>query len=670
MRTDRRSKLYVLAGLMLWGFLSLASLDAVNAEEAKILSHPPLRQNLPVSDRPLESGRHYFVNPKDGDDSAAGSKEAPWKTISHGVKQLQPGDTLCLREGIYYENVYLAAHGTQDKPITVRGYPGERAILDGSLREFTESPETAWEPVKDGAPGEYQSAQKYANARDVLGSFGDSLIGLQTYYHAMDLKSEGEFPHWADPENRDTTDIDPLYCGPGLWYDEQTGRIHCRLTHTHLPEPISNYTGETDPRKLPLIISPFRSIPLFVDGAQHVRVQDLVIRGGGYTAVLIDHVQDIAFNGITLWCGTYGMQIWGTTDLRVTNSGFYGSVAPWTFRGDGSKRDYPGRPHRNISRFNTHALIEMDSGGESSVFATPQNDRWEFAYCHFADAHDGVYLGGVNVKFHHNLLESFQDDGIYLSPMYLRHRLDKVDPEIHVYENIFRGMLTALAFGGSEPDTRDTAFIYRNVFDLTYPVQTGRPGSADKPPGISYGKLMGDHGSPPWPAMNIYHNTIIAHDGSRDASMSAVNAAHATRLRRVFNNIFYHQARLSGFCGVATETGAISDGNLYWSPNSTDQTAEGLFRRYRSSPAFEEGKQVYEPGSTTNSLVADPQLIKVVTEQPQENDYRLQKSSPAVNAGVPLPDGWPDTLQNADKGKPDIGAYPLGSEPLRVGPRK
>ena len=52
----------------------------------------------------------------------------------------------------------------------------------------------------------------------------------------------------------DNADIDPLYCGPGVWYDRETGRIHARLSHTNSPAPVANYRGETDPRKLPLVL--------------------------------------------------------------------------------------------------------------------------------------------------------------------------------------------------------------------------------------------------------------------------------------------------------------------------------------------------------------------------------------------------------------------------------
>ena len=51
-------------------------------------------------------------------------------------------------------------------------------------------------------------------------------------------------------------------------------------------------------------------------------------------------------------------------------------------------------------------------------------------------------------------------------------------------------------------------------------------------------------------------------------------------------------------------------------------------------------------------------------------DLRLEKGSPAADAGVPLPAEWPDLLRDRDAGRPDIGAIPLGAVAWAVGPRK
>jgi hypothetical protein len=251
--------------------------------------------------------------------------------------------------------------------------------------------------------------------------------------------------------------------------------------------------------------------------------------------------------------------------------------------------------------------------------------------------------------------------------MYLRHRLDKLDPQIHVYQNVFRGLLTALAFGGSEPETRDTVFVYRNLFDLCSRVPTGRPSPGAPRPSFSTGKLMGDHGSPPWPAMNIYQNTIVALEPARDVEMAAAAGASQTRPRRVMNNLFIHAGPLPGFVPPSAAANCASDGNLYWSPVSPDVTAESLLGRFRASEQFAASKQLYPAGSASNSLVANPRFVRFVVDLAADNDYRLSEGSPAANAGVPLPAEWPDPLRAADRDRPDIGALPLGAQPHSVG---
>jgi len=143
----------------------------------------------------------------------------------------------------------------------------ERVVIDGGMPEFQTAPSAAWQPFPDGASGEYVSTQIFKNIRDVVGLFGDSNVGLQTYWHADDLRAANEM--WI--VDKQTKAIDPVYCGPGLWYNKQTGRIHARLAHTHIDNPeVANYVGATDPRKLPLVMAPFKSVPLFVDQAELV----------------------------------------------------------------------------------------------------------------------------------------------------------------------------------------------------------------------------------------------------------------------------------------------------------------------------------------------------------------------------------------------------------------
>ncbi|MEK6233175.1 MAG: hypothetical protein N2C14_00530, partial [Planctomycetales bacterium] len=128
---------------------ALLALSAV-AADSKAESHPPQRSLPKPVDRVLTDGPAFHVDPLRGDDANDGSLEKPWKTIQHGERRLEPGDTLYLRQGVYYEKVYLTQSGTAESPITISAYPGELPVLDGGLREFLESPATSWRPVKEG----------------------------------------------------------------------------------------------------------------------------------------------------------------------------------------------------------------------------------------------------------------------------------------------------------------------------------------------------------------------------------------------------------------------------------------------------------------------------------------------------------------------------------------
>jgi hypothetical protein len=91
-----------------------------------------------LSEEPVAGA--YYLAPN-GDDGGDGSVGAPWKTLrkASAVMGSIPGATLYLRGGIYNEvgvNVYepirtINFTGTEAAPITVKSYPGERAVFDG-----------------------------------------------------------------------------------------------------------------------------------------------------------------------------------------------------------------------------------------------------------------------------------------------------------------------------------------------------------------------------------------------------------------------------------------------------------------------------------------------------------------------------------------------------------
>ena len=158
--------------------------------------------------------------------------------------------------------------------------------------------------------------------------------------------------------------------------------------------------------------------------------------------------------------------------------------------------------------------------------------------------------------------------------------------------------------------------------------------------------------------MTIAHNTVIA-SGSRDALMAAGAGATPDRPKRVYNNLFLHTDRLPVYFVPAAGTNLISDGNLFWSPSTDEKQAAALFKKWQASPAFAENKKLYEAGSDSHSVVADPQL----------KEYVPGSGSAAIDAGVEARFGGFDPTNKDDSGRPDIGAIPAGGQMFSVGRR-
>ena len=266
-----------------------------------------------ASTRALPDGQVYFV------DAQAEAIRHRDRKIDRGrpsltaLGRLQPGDTLCLRGGVYYQPCVISIKGTADQPITMCGYPGELAVIDAGLPDFHESPETAWQPVGDGADGEYVSSRAYPGLEKVFGNFADSMVPLHGYRNLIDLRSDNEY--WGGGNKLDTDWS--IYCGPGVWYDQASGRIHCRLAHTRLAAlGPDNYRGQTDPRRLRLIVTAAPDA-VHVQLSQHVRLQDLVLRGARRSALHVAHSQHIEVDNVTCYGSDPVVNLRGCRSVRL-----------------------------------------------------------------------------------------------------------------------------------------------------------------------------------------------------------------------------------------------------------------------------------------------------------------------------------------------------------------
>lgn len=663
--------------LLLFGSLIFSlSISPASAAPPSFASHAPVRP-LPIAlQDPLTGGPKLFVDAGRGADANEGSESAPWKTLAHALRRLQPGDTLYLRGGTYYEKVALTRSGLPGSPITIASYPGELAIIDGGLREFYESPATSWEPAAGGADGEYVSTRTYFQADDrkvphqflpaswepmwgieeerplALGNFGDSLLPLHGYRRLKDLRATNEL--WVGDKNQMSDN--GIYGGPGLWFNRETGRVHIRLAQHQLAglDDLA-YRGETDPRKLPLVVALGFGDDVFrISGIKHVRLRGLELRGAtGSPMIEIYGSEDMALERLSIYGGFPGLLIDASKKIRLTHSAFRGLAAPWT-----------SRAHMKYRGTASYQIILQN--------AQPGNEDIEIASCEFTDDHDFAFLRYVkNLQFHHNFVDNFNDDGLECGPKLRAHTL-------FIFQNRIGRVLSPLTQHEGEKDESPLehdagsgVYLFRNVFDLrggTYKT----PPPAPNPAGLylrEEGSLAGDHGNPIWSVLHIYQNTFLRDTAvMRDYFLFGLGTQGLRSSERdVFNNFFIQTGSVPGAVIALQKAENLREGgNILWGVRDGPDFKGDPFARFRASPLFTNSKQRYEPGWTTLDRVTDPKFVRLGAGGGFV-DLRLQEASPAINSGVAVPPTWPDPLRAEDAGAPDIGALPLGAAAWGVG---
>ena len=89
-----------------------------------------------------------------GNDAAAGTATAPFRTVQRGAEAAQPGDTVLVAPGIYRERVAPPRGGSEGKPIVFRSAARHKAVIKGSdewTPEWRRQSDTIWSALVDPA---------------------------------------------------------------------------------------------------------------------------------------------------------------------------------------------------------------------------------------------------------------------------------------------------------------------------------------------------------------------------------------------------------------------------------------------------------------------------------------------------------------------------------------
>ena len=519
---------------------------------------------------------------RNGNDANAGTENRPWRTIGHGVRQIRAGQTLVLRGGVYHEHLRVESRGTAEKPVTIRSASGEVAIIDGGLPEFFSNPDKAWESIGNG---EYRSRNAFPDlpvrkdGSNLLGNFADSMVPLHGYRFDTDLRSDNHlFQKLEGPKTLRGTG---LYCGPGVFLNPDDKRIHIRLAHTRQPSigKKNNYQGETDPRRLRLVIAGAGQSAVELNQASHVILQDLVVRGARDATINVKDCANITLDNVTSYGGSSALRVESTSGLRCVNSAFRGIAAPWLWRWSLKYRSIEAR------------IVSASSWNPP---ARPNRD-FEFVQCEFTDCVDGVFVGSVDgVEVHHCLLDNVSDDGFFIT---CRTAYDGTTTgRSSFHHNRISRVLTAFAFGvghgrqktlnaAGDKQLGEEVQIYENVFDLRDPVLYQQPLSG---PITTFGRVAGDHGSPAWEPIAFVRNTVrmrVAPWRSYYAAGWAKAMGKGTS-RRIEQNAFFHDTGMPG--EVLPKDGAqfTARSNTHWSHEMKEEGRDGFLKKFRSTKLY------------------------------------------------------------------------------------
>jgi hypothetical protein len=367
-------------------------------------------------------------------------------TIAHAVTCLHPGDALRLLTGTYYEHVKLQGLGQPGGPsIVISAAAGHRATIDGAQRFFIDHPDKAWAPVPPGIEAtpmqvvEYKSCSPLPHGAD-RGAFTTgraSFTKLISYDRQEDFLAVnqlfGKLPQGVeDPPGPMVSagtrhaDLFPrrpwVYMGPGLWQDEK-GYLHIRLSHTTLGVPEGeDYTGETDPRQLPLAIwggdddecpGGNECPALEIRECHCIKVCNLTVQHAR-EAVVVAKSTGVSLDHMIVNAGGYGVHIGDDCGgTRITNTVVDGGMAPWFFRSD-RKGDYHlADDSPNVLAGHTvNLLIASDKTAHGT---------W-IEQCEFVNGHD-LLLNGAGVTFTKNWIRNLNDDGIFIGEIATNMRI-------------------------------------------------------------------------------------------------------------------------------------------------------------------------------------------------------------------------------------------------------
>jgi len=533
-----------------------------------------------------------YVSPS-GDDANAGSIDKPLRTVAKAFTMAEPGLTMFLRAGVYYEgDLELARSGEAGGPIVIRAYPGEKVVMDGSDPDLLDA--SVW---KDEGGGVYSHAFEGPSFNMVLeDKQSGERIRLLPLHTVAEVKSAtvNEYGKFAD------LGVKGAYACDGT------------TAYVRPPQPLSRYTVHIG--KATKCARFDRRRHLVIDGLE-IRYYGKGEGAGGLMAydsadVLIQNCS-FAFVDTPIW-------IKKTSDrITVQDCTFVDGLREWPFGLLKMGGAFAG--------YETGAVY-VDSMYSGRGLVVRRN--------HISDLFDGVHLTSWTVDdarsnetdFYQNFVYNCVDDFM---------ELDGFSRNVRIFDNYMRRALTGISL--AQALDGPTYCIYNVIGDCGVVPATTREGNFGYPFKTNGGPGE-EIGSGP---IFFYHNTSFTVDPQ---SRAAVVKYPKWRKITFRNNIWYGRQ-----LGFEIWRDPPSPMDLDWDNIYVADTNAPLFQfaYHNNLNTIDEVRR--KRFWMKNGISADPLIADEA-----EGIYELTDASPCIDAGTPVP--GINFLRAAGKA-PDQGAY-------------
>ncbi len=535
------------------------------------------------------------------------------KNLKRSIAKLKEGDTLLLRGGEYPLKRPLKI----TKSITLKAYPNETPILDGSLPEFITTPNNEWEIV-DAKLHIYRSTKTYPKVKEL-----SAFLGEKENNYALIVYKDKE-PFYATNERY--LGDNHYYAGAGIFYDKSSHHIYVRLQHSRYQTSDFNFPKSLDPRKTSLHIGTLHQA-IRIQGS-NINIEGLTIKNS-YAGVYIDENSDhINIKKCTFQPRYYGVIIRKQSNhIAINHNTIACNIPDWVPRSDVKRPRGVFPPAKSYH-------------GSGIELADGQSHHIEIGKNTIQSCFDGVHMAQTfhDVHIHNNFFHTIRDDAIHMGSSSYNMEIDH-NKMVKVYLGVsYHGRDTTL------PQNVGSIYIHHNIIDTSIPQFIGREDPHNLLPlfmhgynntGWGSGRPFGSHAAKaittpdPW---KIYNNTLLGMDGGDRLGFGQCyrhKPFDSNNPHEVYNNIFLMVGNhyMGRECRI--EDGSTKmDGNLYW--RVTNEASPKPFFYNYDNHDFKDlnalKKQTDEKWEK-KGIEADPQL---------NDKYIPALGSPAKEGGVDL----------------------------------